>query len=46
MLLSAPLRPLTPHRPRAGGSQPKSPQPISAGRHLFIVGGTDDEADD
>ena len=37
-LLSAPLQPLTANSDCAHGGQPKSPRPISAGRHVFILG--------
>ena len=37
-LLSAPLQPLTANSDCANGGQPKSPRPISAGRHVFILG--------
>ena len=36
-LLSAPLQPLTANSDCAHGRQPKSPRPISAGRHVFIL---------
>ena len=36
-LLSAPLQPLTANSDCANGGQPKSPRPISAGRHVFIL---------
>ena len=36
-LLSAPLQPLTANSDCAHGGQPKSPRPISAGRHVFIL---------
>ena len=36
-LLSAPLQPLTANCYCAHGGQPKSPRPISAGRHVFIL---------
>ena len=37
-LLSAPLQPMTANSDCAHGGQPKSPRPISAGRHVFILG--------
>jgi hypothetical protein len=37
-LLSASLQPLTANSDCAHGGQPKSPRPISAGRHVFILG--------
>ena len=37
-LLPALLQPLTANSDCAHGKQPKSPQPISAGRHVFILG--------
>ena len=36
-LLSASLQPLTANSDCANGGQPKSPRPISAGRHVFIL---------
>lgn len=37
-LLSAPLQPLTANSDCAHGGQPKSPRPISAGRHVLFWG--------